>query len=73
MVMNKDWRFEPCDPEGERSPYGIDYTHATRGTRPAAGAQGRVMGFGFSQAEADKDCHDTARRFDGWEAVGAQG
>jgi hypothetical protein len=68
--MNRPWRFEPCDPEGERTPLGDVWPHAVRGVKPGGR---RVMGYGYSEGAAQESAEEAARYADARETIGERG
>lgn len=54
-----DWRFEPCDPEGERDGFGLLWPHAAKGVKPTP-AGGRLVETGYGHTE--RGAMDDVRR-----------
>lgn len=63
------WVFEPCDPEGMKNQYDIEYTHAARGRRPVNGVPVVVNGYGFTQDRADYEAQRAADVHDSYQVL----
>ena len=69
--LHPAWRFEPCDPEGQKPPATAQpWEFAVRGVRPAKTGQVRITGYGQSEPAAESDAQRRARTYDAQETLG---